>query len=265
MVRERGPWLKSACSVFWCQPSPEDFVKLTNPLRSSWCCLAQLAITAQKMTGPSEDGDWIHTSSHPIKGNISRSVFRWIKGTVFGRGPSAHPSVGHLSSCCSLCAEGAQTHTQPHALMSASEHLHAGRWGQMHIVFVKRWSLWRKNWNSDCKFISDGKIGLRSTKLFSCGGGKFSSVIYLNAYMGLVYWEFYLGCWLGQDRLPLGEEPFLCFHPLGVLGSSHHGDCQTSCFHFLVVGVGDPKRWSDSLHFKKFVRDYDKTQQTSLL
>jgi hypothetical protein len=57
--------------------------------QSSWCCLAQLVIMAQKMTGPCEDGDWIHTSSHPTKGNFSRSAFRWIKGTGLGRGPSA--------------------------------------------------------------------------------------------------------------------------------------------------------------------------------
>lgn len=116
----------------------------------------------RKWQDPSEDGDWIHTSSHPIKGNFSRSSFRWIKGIAFGRGPSAHPSAGHPSSCHSLCAGGTQTHTHthtphtppnthappphpphtcaPHALISASESFQAAWYVWVHIVFVKRCS-----------------------------------------------------------------------------------------------------------------------------
>lgn len=88
----------------------------------------------RKWQDPSEDGDWIHTSSHPIKGNFSRSTFRWIKGTAFGRGPSAHPSAGRPSSC-RFCV---QRELSPQSLMSASEPFQAGWWVWVHIVFVKR-------------------------------------------------------------------------------------------------------------------------------
>lgn len=66
----------------------------------------------RKWQDPSEDGDWIHTSSHPIKGNFSRSAFRWIKGTAFGRGPSAHPRQA-VHPAAALCARRELRHTQP--------------------------------------------------------------------------------------------------------------------------------------------------------
>ena len=156
----------------------------------------------RKWQDPSEDGDWIHTSSHPIKGNFSRSAFRWIKGTAFGRGPSAHPSAGHPSSCHSLCAGGTlslslshtHTHTHTHAhipgtLMSTSVSYQADWWVWVQILFVKKVPPWcprEENWDSNCKYIGEGKIGSRSTKLSSSGSERVSPVIYLTLNVGPV-------------------------------------------------------------------------------
>ena len=149
----------------------------------------------RKWQDPSEDGDWIHTSSHPVKGNFSRSAFRWIKGTAFGRGPSAHPSAGHPSSCHCLCAGGTQTHARPHThthtpctLMSTSVSYQADWWVWVQILFVKKCphDVQERKTDSDCKYISEGKIGSRSTKLPSSGTERVSSIIYLNVNGGPV-------------------------------------------------------------------------------
>ena len=50
----------------------------------------------------------------------------------------------------------------------------------------------RENWNSDCKYVGDGKIGSGRTKLFS-------SVIYLNVSVGPVHQVFSLGCRLFSE------------------------------------------------------------------
>lgn len=75
----------------------------------------------RKWQDPSEDGDWIHTSSHPVKGNFSRSAFRWIKGTAFGRGPSAHPRQA-VHPAAALCARRELRRTQPPC---SNEHIEA--------------------------------------------------------------------------------------------------------------------------------------------
>ena len=115
-------------------------------------------------------------------------------------GPPLTPRQA-IHPAATVCVQGelrhtrvrAHTHTHTHThthctLMSTSVSYQADWWVWVQILFVKKCphDVQERKTDSDCKYISEGKIGSRSTKLSSSGTERVSSIIYLNVNGGPV-------------------------------------------------------------------------------
>lgn len=152
--------------TFGWQLSPENHVRPTSPVDGVWHNWQPWHRKWQDAWQDArEDGDWTHTSLHPIKSNFSRPGFRWMEGAEFGRAlcvALCRASIQLPSSACLNSRDRECRHTQTPTLTSTSEQALSEQPGwfrscSLYLLKDGPWHPRRENWNYSYKSISNKK------------------------------------------------------------------------------------------------------------